>query len=365
MAHKFSLHFKHSWIIRRGPKLITLGIGRVKSNKHPGTRKCYEYVIKNPDQSTPEYVQLAPVRQSQIPWLYGPATLLSTRSVVYPCVRGKCVLPCPCRICRKAHPRCREGKSCSCAECKLFFEDHTNFHGCFHHGCKSCFNIISALPHFNFFFLDKNRKPENLDVFSNGRLEPTFELPRGTGMLSAMVPNFLAHHRWDEKLENWKRGVQDDGSNWCLGCNTMFFSTDKLGEHILNHHSVTKMFRHHFENDDTKPETKQCDQCSSSFGTIWELTRHLKSVHYQERIECPDCSETFTRKDNFKLHQKNNHKVTHHDVRIEQFKCEICGYSFSRKSDLKRHTQDTCNVKRRSLLLNVMAVKPPLFVQVI
>ena len=171
-------------------------------------------------------------------------------------------------------------------------------------------------------------------------------------MLSAMVPNFLAHHRWDEKLENWKRGVQDDGSNWCLGCNTMFFSTDKLGEHILNHHSVTKMFRHHFENDDTKPETKQCDQCSSSFGTIWELTRHLKSVHYQERIECPDCSETFTRKDNFKLHQKNNHKVTHHDVRIEQFKCEICGYSFSRKSALKRHTQDTCNVEKKVFVVS-------------
>ena len=127
MAHKFSLHFKHSWIIRRGPKLITLGIGRVKSNIHPGTKKCYEYVIKNPDQSTPEYVQLAPVRQSQIPWLYGPATLLSTRSVVYPCVRGKCVLPCPSRICRKAHPRCREGKSCSCAECKFFFRGPFQF----------------------------------------------------------------------------------------------------------------------------------------------------------------------------------------------------------------------------------------------
>ena len=352
MAHKFSLHFKHSWITRRGPKLITLGIGKIKSSKHPGTRKCYEYVIKNPEESTPDHVQLAPVCQSHIPWLYGPATVISTRSIVFPCARGKCSLPCPCRICRKAHPRCREGQSCSCAECKLFYEDHTKFHACFHYGCKSCFNIVSVLPHFNFFFLDKNRKPENLDVFSEGKIEPTFELPRGTGMRRDMVPQFLARHKWEEKLENWKRGVQDDGSIWCCGCNTMFFSTDKLREHILNHHSVSKMFRHHFENDDTKPQPKQCDQCERSFGTIGELTRHLTSVHYQERIECPDCSETFSRIDNFKLHKRNKHKVTHHDVKIGEFKCEICDYSFSCKSALKRHTRDTCNVEKEVFVVS-------------
>ena len=254
-------------------------------------------------------------------------------------------------IFRKAHPRCREGQSCSCAECKLFYEDHTNFHGCFHYGCKSCFNILSVLPSFNFFFLDKSRKPQNLDVFIEGsRLEPTFELPRGTGMRSDMVPHFLARQRWEEKLKNWNSGVQDNGI-WCL-CNTMFFSTDKLREHILSTHSVSKMFRHHFENDDTRPKLEsKCDQCSRSFGTIGELTRHLQSVHYQERIECPDCSETFSRMDNFKLHKKNKHTVTHDVVKIGRFKCEICDKSFSFKSALKRHTRDTCNVEKEVFVL--------------
>ena len=98
MAHKFSLNFKHSWITRRGPKLITLGLGNRRSSVHPGTKKCYEYVIKNTEESTPENVQLAPVRHSQQPWLYGPATVLSSWSIVYQCIRGKCSLPCPCRI---------------------------------------------------------------------------------------------------------------------------------------------------------------------------------------------------------------------------------------------------------------------------
>ena len=347
MAHKFSLNFKHSWITRRGPKLITLGLGNRRSSVHPGTKKCYEYVIKNTEESTPENVQLAPVRHSQQPWLYGPATVISSRSIVYPCIRGKCALPCPCRICKKQHPRCRAGQSCSCAECKMFYEDHTNFHGCLHHGCKSCFNILSVLPFFNFFFLDKSRKPENLDVFIEGKIEPTFELPRGTGMRFDMVPHFLARHRWEEKLENWNSGVQDDAI-WCYGCNTMFFSTGRLSEHILSTHSVSKMFRHHFENDDTKPQLLElhCEQCSRSFGTKGELTRHLQSVHYQERIECPDCSMTFSRKDNFKLHKKNKHAVTSHMVKFVNLKCELCHKSFSCKSALKRHTQEACNVEK-------------------
>ena len=108
MAHKFFLNFKQSWITRRGAKVE--GPGFNKTHKvHPGTRKCYEYVIKDKEDVIPDMVQLAPVRHRQHPWLFGPATKLSSRSIIYPCNRGKCEVPCACLLCQKKYQKCRAG----------------------------------------------------------------------------------------------------------------------------------------------------------------------------------------------------------------------------------------------------------------
>jgi uncharacterized C2H2 Zn-finger protein len=347
MAHKFFLQFKRSWITRRGAKLE----GFVKTGKvHPGTGKCYEYVIKDIEEANPESVQVAPVHHRRQPWLFGPATRLSSRSIVYPCNRGKCSVPCPCLLCRKKHPRCRAGQSCGCKECKLYFENHSNYHGCLHIGCKSCCNITSVLPHFDFHFLDKNRKLCSRSVWLEDKLEPKFQLPPPTELRRDMISQFLTAKKWSEKLNNWNSNVEDDGI-WCLGCSTMFFSTEKLRTHILSKHHV-KMFYHNCENDDTKPLPElQCDQCSSSFGTKGELTRHVESVHYKEWIECPDCSLTFTRLDNYRLHKRMKHALVPGKANILSLKCPKCEKSFSCTSNLRRHTRDTCNDKKKVYVL--------------
>jgi hypothetical protein len=138
------MEFKRSWVTRRGPNLVHTGF-RPKGKGYLDKYKCYDYVIKNMDKVTPDSIQLAPVRHRQYPWLFGPATMLSSRSIVYPCSRGKCELPCPCLICHKKHPKCRAGQSCGCQDCQLQFEDHSNYHACRHMGCKYCHNIVTVM----------------------------------------------------------------------------------------------------------------------------------------------------------------------------------------------------------------------------
>ena len=342
MAHKFFLEFNRSWITRQGPNLVQTGFGL----KGQG-RKCYSFAIKNNEEITPERVQLVPVRHHQYPWLFGPATILSSRSIVYPCSRGKCSLPCPCRICHKIHAKCRAGQSCDCDDCRLHYEDHSNFHACRHMGCRHCHNIVTGLPQFNFFFLDMSKKICNSGVPFEEQLRPTYELPP---VNKDLVKRFLVSEKWSEKLENWNHNVEDDGI-WCKGCSTMFFDLKMLREHLLSKHSVSKVFHHNCVNDETRPLPGfSCDQCSGSFRSKGDMTRHLESKHFKERFECPDCSITFSRLDRFRMHRKNKHGNVH-QPKVISLKCEVCEKSFSSKSAKRRHTREHCNEESKVFVL--------------
>ena len=66
--------------------------------------KCYNFAIISDQPCDPKCVELEPVKLSTEPWLYGPATDLKTRTIIYPCSRFKCLIPCPCLICEKKNP---------------------------------------------------------------------------------------------------------------------------------------------------------------------------------------------------------------------------------------------------------------------
>ena len=344
MSHKFFLEFNRSWITRKGPNLVPTGFGpKVKGSFD--MRKCYSYVIKDRNEITPECIQLVPVDHHQYPWLFGPATLLSNRSIVYPCSRGKCALPCPCLLCDKKHPKCRAGQSCDCQDCRLNFEDHSNYHACRHTGCRFCHSILTFLPHFNFFFLDKSKKICNNGVPFQEQIHPTYQLPP---VNKDLVKRFLLREKWPEKLENWKCDVEDEGI-WC-SCSTMFFNLDMLREHLLSKHSVSKVFYHNCVNDETRllPEFS-CEQCSTTFETKLKLMEHIESVHYKE--QCVDCSSKFSRLDRFKMHRKIKHGRAHQVHDDMTLKCKVCEKVFSSKSALKRHTREHCNEEKKVFVL--------------
>ena len=141
-----------------------------------------------------------------------------------------------------------------------------------------------------------------------------------------------------------------------------------LKEHILNHHNTSKVFRHNCENDiEQPPPTLQCNQCTRTFGSKSDLTRHIESVHYQEHFECPSCDLNFSRRDNFELHWGKKHLKTpkfcvtcgmkfenyselqrHSEkAKCSTLKCQICQKTFSCKSALRRHKRDTCNFENK------------------
>jgi uncharacterized C2H2 Zn-finger protein len=166
--------------------------------------------------------------------------------------------------------------------------------------------IIQIFPNFNFSLLDNTRKLTNKGVYGEEQLEPSFELPPGLRL--DMTAQFLRRENWPEKLKNWHSGVTDDGC-WCVVCSTLFFSLEVFKEHILSNHNTSKIFRHNCENDNEPiPPMLQCDQCTRTFESRSDLTRHNESVHYQEHIECPSCDLTFSRRDNFQLHNINKHQ---------------------------------------------------------
>ena len=92
-------------------------------------------VTDDPDYHVWQYKPTACLPNS---YLYGPASIKDSKVVVYPCYRRKCVIQCPCKLCRgiqEEYPNYQED-----------FEDHRRYHHAAHLGCTLCSNMLSVLP---------------------------------------------------------------------------------------------------------------------------------------------------------------------------------------------------------------------------
>ena len=328
----------YSYLLNYPQNLITgqrfgSGIFRGRNKLHGrSTKMCYDFTINDSGEMTPNDVPLCTVKQREEEWLFGPATRLATRSIIYPCSRGRCSLPCPCLLChRKQHPRCRvrSRESCVCQDCKEHFEDHVNFHSVFHYGCKQCHQIVKIIPNCNFTIL--NRFP------CGGHL------PEASSALDK------------------ERIILGDGMEWCpdLGCSKsvkLSPSHDSLRKHLLHHHTVNKFF-HYFIENDNEVSPFECNKCIKPFATRYDLERHIECVHLKTTFKCSYCDQVFTRKDNYETHKLVNHVDSNHSCLTckKKFKtkrallwhlefgiwcrqqCEVCTKSFTRKSNLVRH----------------------------
>ena len=217
--------------------------------------KCYNFTIISEQPCDPKCVKLEPVKLITEPWLFGPATDLKTRTIIYPCSRFKCLIPCPCLICEKKNPSCSKRGKCSCEECKLYMHDHQSFHATFHFGCVSCEDIVRVIPNFNFFTLDKAKKEFG---------QPSFDDPKLKTKLTAEF--FLM---WKGKRESFLRGEESDTDFWCNNCHKLYWSFNDLRDHILKKHSVSKMFEHRYKKNyrsfkpvPQKTTNAKCYECS-------------------------------------------------------------------------------------------------------
>ena len=295
--------------------------------------RCHQFSFKENPQQGSTSLEVIPGKAISSEWLYGAATMLETRTVVYPCVRFKCAVPCPCLLCRKVHPKCRvpANQGCSCEDCLRHFQDHTQFHRTFKFGCKSCFQLMKAFPCFNFFFLEKWKNP----------------LPYSYSVTGPLFKKNVAHvepkvDKYEIRVKFWYGTLKRDTRPHyqCPECNLhgadafSFTTSEQFLEHIeLNHVGYTKMFRHSIKQTAVElSEQFKCYQCSTFFSTTRELNRHIESVHYKESYNCQDCPKIFSRKDSLMRHEKNFHKPATHN-----HSCEMCGNQYVRKDDLLRH----------------------------
>ena len=65
--------------------------------KRPRLR-CHKFTFAEPPDPKKTSVIVTPGKSVVHEWLYGPATVLETRTVIYPCVRNRCSVPCRCLI---------------------------------------------------------------------------------------------------------------------------------------------------------------------------------------------------------------------------------------------------------------------------
>ena len=309
----------------------------VKTSSHniessTACEKCYQFSVVKEVSLSAKAVKLKQEKIIAKPWLYGPAMCLKTKTIIYPCKRGRCSIPCPCLLCAfKKHPSCRVASSqgCPCENCRQHFTDHVNFHAVFHYGCKSCFQIIQCIPCFNFSALDIKKKNPDAGCFDNNSdYSPYFVWP--DHKLSVKFTDM-----WCSKRTKWLRNEEDDTDMWCRHCNLLFWSFDALVKHMKSHHLFTKTFRHYWRNSlkSEKSNDTKCYQCSRKFPSISELQRHIDAVHYEDSYDCELCGAKFSRSDNLA-----RHKIVKHTQPDESsYACTECGKQFSRSDTLERH----------------------------
>ena len=319
-------------------------------------RKCHQFALKEKTQSDPSSVRLVAGRTVTQERLYGPATLLISRTIVYTCHLFQCIIPCACKICQKLHLKCRVPSSCSCSECLEHFQDHNNYHATYHFSCKHCFQLLNIFPCFSFFFLEQKKSCDKRFTWHTSKTKP---------LVQTAEPK---KDYWESIAETSMRGIKRKRDPWsdirCTECEFSCQSSAQIKEHVdLNHVLYNKLFSHAYvecENVDNSSRFK-CYQCSSFYSSTKELNRHIDGVHYEESHQCKMCPQTFTRKDSLTRHVSLIHSIDATEFACDlcdklyrtwtdmmrhrravhsgcsKFSCSVCGTVFNRKSSLTRH----------------------------
>ena len=298
--------------------------------QNTGDEICHHFSLQDPVQEASSSVEILAGKTVKEDCLFGPATSLDSRGVIYPCSQNRCALPCPCRICRKIHPSCYHPEPCSCEECMLNFDDHSRFHSVFHHGCKWCRQMLQIVPHFNFHFVSPEQRR-----LSVGRDD--YDFGSGGFIFAAGGPKLSL-----DFLDHLKRGVLK--RCWlCRECRTVFWTNSQFKSHIQKQHLGLKVFRHVYMDSYAKEPVEsgfKCYNCSSIFQSRKSLCRHVKNVHHQTSYDCELCNIGFTRKDALKRHKVVAHPASEDQddgITKESYKCNLCSSLFSRQDNLTRH----------------------------
>jgi len=318
MSFKYKADFGQKRLVGFGDKKTVYDGNQIKIEND--TKMCHLFALKVKDNSEAKgIVDLVAGEAITEEWLFGPASTLD-KSVVYPCSRYRCRVPCPCKVCAKL-PSCKvQAKQfCNCISCIESLEDHRHFHATFHHGCKYCDQLLEIFPCLNFFFL--NTDPKKKCSGANFTFKPKLKLV--CAKFNPPGPKLT--------LETLKKQVEDQ-SNRCDECDVKFRTTMAFREHLRLNHQTGERFLHQFREADKELENI-CEQCETTFISKAKLMRHVRSVHYLVKFPCHQCGKQFSRKDELMRHKT----IIHENGSPDEFKCNDCTSIFLRKDSFERH----------------------------
>ena len=304
------------------------GYGKnIKKYENGELKLCHIFTLKIKKNDEPRCIKLAPGEHISEKWLFGPASNLQ-KSIIYPCSRYRCQLPCPCMDCCQQPPSCESSlnSDCTCKRCIEQFDDHMNFHIALHSNCKYCEQLLQVFPQFNFFFMnrEKQKKRTGLRIFDTKNIKQCKPCRPPSKKLS--LGDILKQ--------------QADESYLCYECDCSYGDGVRLREHIeLNHQGCEKFIHEYQELGKLTIDKIKCEECDYEFVYNKELKRHVKSVHYLVKFDCDQCSATFTRKDSFERHLEKIHSLEC----LDGFRCDLCNHFFARGENFTRHKHSSLN----------------------
>ena len=162
----------------------------------------------------------------------------------------------------------------------------------------------------------------------------------------------------------------------CEECGKVFKKRNKLNRHIKETHTDIKPYtctecgadfkrnshltRHKNlkHSDENKSFVCSIDNCFQKFSIKQHLDRHIKTIHFGERLGCEECGIFFNKKTLFAKHISTVHSAP------KPFLCPVedCGKGFFRETDLRKHEkivhespndQSTCSTTSKKRRKNI------------
>ena len=254
----------------------------------------------------------------------GPCSKDQNQSLIYTCIKHRCIFPCVCKDCVEDEGQC---------------EDHTILHPGYFLPEQ---HALTVRMHDSYninliqddFAVGANRIVEVVKYAGIEKDEHNCrKCPRD--LLHHQAYHFV-HHNFCKFCKNeelkYKNAVtkNDFQSNLkekhrlenlaCHMCNKIFDRLENKNNHIRTQHS-----------DDSRSRV-ECDKCERVFQSMQAMRYHNKIVHLEEpeQHNCPVCDKVFYTKHSVDVHSRSVHN-------LRKFYCRICSNKFTRQSNLLKH----------------------------
>ena len=304
-------------------------------------------------------------------------------SLVYTCQLHKCLIKCPCNVCRKPRGKCCKTslakmscKMCSsqcpihqitvprqfnplenlftivtdrmtkyryahgyagipktCEHCVSDLLEHQVLHLVTHELCRFC--RFEGRP------LEIKNSAKSLKKFIEAEKEVHSRDKRTCGVCLLESKNESAR-----KIHEAIVHKQTSQKFKCTKCPKSYVSQSSLDYHSRKHQSLETV------------ESHICALCGKKFTTLSSLDMHMSTIHVVDRGDpryaCEECEKKFESSKSLKRHVRESHfnlkfNIDFHEglENLKKYECEKCDQTFKRAELLRRHVSYAHKVMKR------------------